>query len=616
MGIKVLDKIIAEQIAAGEVIENPASVVKELVENAIDAGASKIDVELEEGGKNLIAVNDNGCGILASELPLAFQRFATSKLSILDDLEHISSLGFRGEALPSIAAVARVRLVTRPEGCLAASEITIEGGNTINQGETGAPPGSRVEVRDLFFNTPGRLKFLRAASVESTRVSTLLSEMSLAHPQIAFSLKSGKRNLFSSPGDGVQLHAIASLYGPESAEAMVELKRKDQSSDIALNGYTSSPYLTRSSRRWITLIVNDRLIKNPMIVNALERAYGELLPSRRHPLAVLILNIPPHKLDVNVHPAKIEIRFQDPETVKNIVYRTAKLALQQNQNLPDWPEQEASKRSGDLAGSSSYAGRYTAHPGQNKPLSAENTELLPGKHRPENQMLFNWHEHEKYHLQKNRHQKQPERVAEEEALASNKDCRLIGQYLQSYLLVQKDEDLLLIDQHAAHERIHYHRLSQNEPVLQKKESVQLTLPLTISTPSAWRSKIPELLPLLNKFGFDLEPLGEDNYVLRAVPFMLRGQADQARIYDLLENLVNENTTSEQDPDELILKTIACHRSVKAKQPLTRDEMEQLLFEWENTPLAEYCPHGRPTVIRFNRSQLEKSFHRTGKVDNE
>ncbi|MGM0652511.1 MAG: DNA mismatch repair endonuclease MutL [Bacillota bacterium] len=616
MGIKVLDKITAEQIAAGEVIENPASVVKELVENAVDAGATRINVELEEGGKKSIAVTDNGCGIPAPELPLAFQRFATSKLSILGDLEHISSLGFRGEALPSIAAVAKVRLVTRAKGCLAASEITIEGSTIINQAETGAPPGTRVEVRNLFFNTPGRLKFLRAASVESTRVSTLLSEMSLAHPQIAFSLKSGKRELFSSPGDGVLLHAIASLYGPESAKAMIELKRKDKPSTITLHGYTSSPYLTRSSRRWISLIINGRLIKNSTIINALERAYGELLPGRRHPLAVLILTIPPQKLDVNVHPAKIEIRFQDPETVKSIVYRTAKLALQQNQNLPDWPGQEVSKESGNQAGTSIYSDKYTVYPGLNKSLTSEDTELLAGKHRPENHSLFNWQENSNSHLHNYPHQKQPGRVAEEQATGNKNDSLLIGQYLQSYLLVQKGEDLLLIDQHAAHERIHYHRLINNKPVLQKEESVQLTLPLTISTPAAWRSKIPELLPLLNKFGFDLEPLGKDNYVLRAVPFMLRGQAEQTSIYDLLENLVNENTTSEQDPDELILKTIACHRSVKAKQPLTRDEMEQLLFEWENTPLAEYCPHGRPTVIRFNRSQLEKSFHRPGNTNHE
>ncbi len=598
MKIKVLDKIIAEQIAAGEVIENPASVVKELVENAIDAGATRIEVELEEGGKKLIAVTDNGCGITDSELPLAFQRFATSKLSVLEDLDRLMSLGFRGEALPSIAAVARVKLITRPEGYIAASGIAIEGGEIISRYETGAPPGTRVEVKDLFFNTPGRLKFLRAASVESTRVSTLLSELSLARPDIAFNLKSGKRNLFNSPGDGVLLHAIASLYGQDTAEAMIELSRKDQSSGISLEGYSSSPYLTRSSRRWITLIVNGRLVKNPMIVNALERAYGDLLPGRRHPLTVLVLNIPPHLLDVNVHPAKIEIRFQNPETIKNIVYRTAKLSLQQNRNLPEWPEQSITPEN------------------NNTSLPVEKKGLYKEEQQAGRQMHFTRQEYHRNVANIKHFQSQPDRIAEEQSADDDKDYRLIGQYMQSYLLVEKGEDLLLIDQHAAHERIHYHRLSQNEPVLQKKESVQLTLPQTISTPSAWRGKIAELLPLLNKFGFDLEPLGEDSYVLRAVPFMIRGQTDQSSIHDLLEILVEENPDTENSQDEIILKTIACHRSVKAKQPLSRDEMEQLLHEWVNTPLSEYCPHGRPTVLRFNRNQLEKGFHRKGNAGDE
>jgi len=597
MKIKVLDKIIAEQIAAGEVIENPASVVKELAENAIDAGATRIEVELEEGGKKLIAVTDNGCGIINSELPLAFQRFATSKLSVLEDLDRLSSLGFRGEALPSIAAVSRVKLITRPVGYLAASGIAIEGGEIISHDETGAPPGTRVEVKDLFFNTPGRLKFLRAASVESTRVSTLLSELSLARPDIAFSLKSGKRNLFSSPGDGILLHAIASLYGRDTAEAMIELSRKDQSSGISLAGYTSSPYLTRSSRRWITLIVNGRLVKNAMILNALERAYGDLLPGRRHPLAILLLKVPPHLLDVNVHPAKIEIRFQDPENIKSIVYRTVKLALQQNRNLPEWPEQNTSQK-------------------YNTSYSAEKKALYKEEQQADRQMHFNRQEYHRNVENIKHFQSQPDQIAEGQSPESGNDYRLIGQYLQSYLLVEKGEDLLLIDQHAAHERIHYHRLSQTEPVLQKKESVQLTLPETISTPSAWRGKIPELLPVLNKFGFDLEPLGEDSYVLRAVPFMIRGQTDQARIYDLLETLVEENFDTESSQNDIILKTIACHRSVKAKQPLSRDEMSQLLDEWVNTPLAEYCPHGRPTVLRFNRNQLEKGFHRKGNAGNE
>ncbi len=587
MEIRKLDKKTAEQIAAGEVIENPASVVKELVENALDAGATKIEVEIENGGKSFIAVTDNGSGINSRDLPLAFKRFATSKLVVLDDLNKLSSLGFRGEALPSIAAVARVRMTTRAEGELAGAQITLSGGDIIAQEEAGAPPGTRVEVTDLFYNTPGRLKFLRAGSVESTRISTLLSEMALARPGTAFNLKSAKRNLFSSSGDGVLLHVIGSLYGNDTAEAMIQIDRRDSDSGCSLTGYTSAPYLTKSSRRWITLVVNGRLIKNPMMVNALERAYGDLLTKQRHPLAILYLDISPELIDVNVHPAKVEIRFQEPETVKKLIYRSVKLALQDTRKLPDWPEK-------DLI--SDY---YTQ-----KPESWRRSRLFdqPADFKP---VPMQYGESKINHLQA----KETEFDSENEP--PSETCRLIGQYLQSYLVAQKGENLLLIDQHAAHERINYHRLQNMDRESGRGERSQLIMPVTLNFPSIWRNKIPKVLPVINNLGFDLEPLGEDSYVVRSVPFTLSENVSSSELYDLLEELITADYRSESEYRETILKTIACHRSIKAKQPLTRAEMEVLLSEWEKTPRAQYCPHGRPTVISFDRFQLDKSFHRKG-----
>ena len=587
MEIRKLDKKTAEQIAAGEVIENPASVVKELVENALDAGATKIEVEIENGGKSFIAVTDNGSGINSRDLPLAFKRFATSKLVVLDDLNKLSSLGFRGEALPSVAAVARVRMTTRAEGELAGAQITLSGGDIIAQEEAGAPPGTRVEVTDLFYNTPGRLKFLRAGSVESTRISTLLSEMALARPGTAFNLKSAKRNLFSSSGDGVLLHVIGSLYGNDTAEAMIQIDRRDSDSGCSLTGYTSAPYLTKSSRRWITLVVNGRLIKNPMMVNALERAYGDLLTKQRHPLAILYLDVSPELIDVNVHPAKVEIRFQEPETVKKLIYRSVKLALQDTRKLPDWPEK-------DLI--SDY---YTQ-----KPESWRRSRLFdqPADFKP---VPMQYGESKINHLQA----KETEFDSENEP--PSETCRLIGQYLQSYLVAQKGENLLLIDQHAAHERINYHRLQNMDRESGRGERSQLIMPVTLNFPSIWRNKIPKVLPVINNLGFDLEPLGEDSYVVRSVPFTLSENVSSSELYDLLEELITADYRSESEYRETILKTIACHRSIKAKQPLTRAEMEVLLSEWEKTPRAQYCPHGRPTVISFDRFQLDKSFHRKG-----
>ncbi len=591
--IKILEKNTAEQIAAGEVIENPSSVVKELVENALDAGATKIDVELANGGKALLSVTDNGHGISASELPLAFKRFATSKLTVIEDLDHLSSLGFRGEALPSIAAVARIKMTTRAAGALSGSVITLEGGEVVEQEEVGAPFGTRVEVRNLFYNTPGRLKFLRADAVESTRVSALLSEMSLAHPKTAFALKSGKRNLFNSSGDGIVLHAIASLYGSETAEAMLELKRKDTESGCSLHGYTSAPFLTRSSRRWIILIVNGRLIRNPLMVSALERAYGDLLPRQRHPLAVLFIDLPSGNIDVNVHPAKTEIRFREPEVIKSLIYRAVKMTLQGELKLPQWPERIPQER---------YKYDRSNTQQQNlKDISLDEQSTHDDEQYREQSQFF----------QKDSSQQYGEYMAVNESEAKFKSCRLIGQFLQSYLVVQKEDCLLLIDQHAAHERINYHQLIQSENPVKKQERVQLTIPLTVNLPVTWRSEMPRLLPLLSESGFELESIGEDSYVIRSVPFLLSSNVDSSQLYDLLEMLITAGYNSDAEYREAILKTIACHRAVKAKQALTRQEMEILLKEWENTPHAEYCPHGRPTVISFDRTQLEKGFHRKG-----
>ncbi|MGM0689597.1 MAG: DNA mismatch repair endonuclease MutL [Bacillota bacterium] len=588
MGIRELDKKTAEQIAAGEVIENPASVVKELVENALDAGATKIGVEIENGGKSYIAVTDNGIGIKAGEIPLAFKRFATSKLEVLDDLKDLSSLGFRGEALPSIAAVARVKMTTRTESAFSGVQITLAGGDIIKQEEAGAPHGTRVEVTDLFYNTPGRLKFLRSGSVESARISTLLSEMALARPGTAFSLKSAKRSLFSSSGDGVLLHVIASLYGNDTAEAMIEIGRRDKDSGSSLTGYTSAPYLTKSSRRWITLVVNGRLIKNPMMIYSLERAYGDLLTKQRHPLSILFLEISPGLIDVNVHPAKVEIRFQEPESIKKLIYRSVKIALQDTRKLPDWPEKNL----------------ISDHPSKKPDPRAESRLFNQAADFKAVSMQY-----EKDNISPGLEAKETELDSETEHAPET--CRLIGQYLKSYLVAQKGENLLLIDQHAAHERITYHQLQKMDSGSGQEEKSQLVMPVTLNFPAIWRNKIPKLLPIINTLGFDLEPLGEDSYVLRSVPFMISENASSSQLYDLFEELITADYRSESEYRETILKTIACHRSIKAKQPLTRDEMEALLRKWEKTPHAQYCPHGRPTVISFNRNQLDRSFHRKG-----
>jgi DNA mismatch repair protein MutL len=596
MAIIVLDKDTAEQIAAGEVIENPASVVKELVENSLDAGASSILISIEEGGKKFISVTDNGRGLPQSDLSLAFTRFATSKLTSFEDLDRLNSLGFRGEALPSIAAVSRVTMTSRVENNLAGTFISLAGSKITDNGETGAPFGTMVEVKDLFYNTPGRLKFLRSANYETSRISNLLTETALANPAVAFELKSSGRLLFRSPGDGNLLHAINALYGDDTAESMIPVDKVDKQTGCKVQGYTSAPHMTRSSRKWITTVINGRLIKNDTLVNALERAYGDYLPSKRHPLAVLLLSLPPETLDVNVHPAKTEIRFQQPEHSKNLVFKAVKLALQTSTGAASWP--------------ASFKETSTANNLSPRLQDKKQEELFSAP-------AFNF---EKY-TDSNRIPEK-EQFFIETALrnsnyesASGGECRLIGQYLNSYLVAQKGEDLILIDQHAAHERIIYNRLLEEKAESRTEHGSQLIIPLTLKLPAVWQNKIERVLPLLKILGFEIDSLGEDSYAVRAVPFMLRDNADSENIFDMLEKISNLDPDSEDEQltltRDIVYKTIACHRSVKARQKLSHSEMEHLLREWENNSRALYCPHGRPTTILFKRDRLEKSFHRGG-----
>ena len=597
MPIKILDSQTAERIAAGEVIEDPASVVKELVENSLDAGANQIEISVTQGGKRQIKVTDNGSGIAPSELVPAFSRFATSKLSSLEDLEDITSLGFRGEALPSIAAVSRVTLTSRRKEDFSAMRLRLEGGAGGPPFEVGAPEGTEVVVEDLFYNTPGRLKFLRGAGREMARISSLITNLALAHPECAFTLVSEKRTVLRTTGDGSLLHAIGALYGNEAAAAMLPLRRRDPAGEILLSGFLSAPHFSRASRRWITIVVNGRVIRSPLLAGALERAYGGMLGRQRHPVAVLLLQVPPALLDINVHPAKSEIRFHRPELFNELVFRAARAVLHSPPGWeagPSWNEeqQRGRKQEGRLQQElllkpdqlpEAIRGEGPVPPAGDLPSPGEGWEAGRASRAAS------------------------ESGASYSAAEANRGCRLIGQFLYSYLVAQRGEELLLIDQHAAHERVLYHALLSSEP---GQRSSQLTVPLNLELPPAWRERFTEIRPFLDEAGFKLEPFGDNSYILRAVPFSVR-EVGEAGIYALLEELLQEEPAPGEEEREQVLKTIACHRAVKARQPLARAEAEQLLQDWEKTPGAAFCPHGRPTVLRFHRRELDRGFQRKG-----
>ncbi len=603
MTIKMLSKDAAEKIAAGEVIENPASVVKELVENALDAGAAKIEIAIESGGRDLITVADDGEGIRPDEVALAFKRFATSKLSAIEDLDCLASLGFRGEALPSIAAVSKLEMTTRPANAVGATKISLEGGEEKEFTEAGAPCGTTVKVKELFFNTPGRKKFLKAPAVEASRVSALISAMALAHPDRSFSLQSGGRTLLKTSGDGKLLHVIGAVYGQDTAAAMVELKRSADEEGTVPEGCISVPRFNRSSRKWITIVVNGRIVNNSQISSALIRAYGNQLPINRFPLAVLKLQIKPELIDVNVHPAKTEIRFIDSEAVKKVVYKTVKLSLQNLYDLPQWPTSHSTTPS--VKSPDNYSQYHLYLPKSclyGEHLDSGSLNLNEADQQPEKLFMLEGST------------PLPELPGESRESFAGDDLyyTLIGQYLNSYILVQRGEKLLLIDQHAAHERLIYNRIKASLGSESKVKTIQLTIPYMLDIPVLWREQLPLVLPFLISCGIDLEQIDPDSYVVRAVPLIGNELLKDYEISDLLEKLITgdggENTVFQHDA---LLKTVACHRSVKAKQFLTRTEMEQLLRDWFETESAGYCPHGRPTVISFEREQLEKSFLRRG-----
>lgn len=589
--IKILDARTADKIAAGEVIEHPASVVKELVENSLDAGADRIEITVAEGGKRRIAVIDNGSGMDPAGLELAFSRFATSKLSALDDLDRITSLGFRGEALPSIAAVSRVTLTSRRKDDLAARRLQREGGQGGPPVESAAPEGTEVVVEDLFFNTPGRLKFLRGAPRELARISALVTTLALAHPRCAFTLLSEKRTVLRTTGDGSLLHAIGAIYGKEAAAALLPMQRSDSTAGVSLEGYLSAPHYSRASRRWITVVVNGRAVRSPLLAGALERAYGGMLGRGRYPLAVLGLQVSPALLDINVHPAKSEIRFEQPGRFNELVFRAARAALHAlplQQSGTDWREKprEGRQDQGRLEQ------RRLLEPSYRPGGALEGESFFSGKAAP---------------LPEEWGGAVPAGSGEAAYGSGTESCRFIGQFLHSYLVAQKGEELLIIDQHAAHERVLFHDFVSRPP---DQRGSQMTIPLHLEIPPAWREQLAEIEPLLEESGFKLEPFGDNSYILRAVPFSIHGRPE-SEIYTLLEQLLQEEPSAGEDERERILKTVACHRAVKARQPLARDEAERLLRDWEQTPGADHCPHGRPTVLRYPRDELDRGFQRKG-----
>jgi DNA mismatch repair protein MutL len=575
MPIRILPSEVAKRIAAGEVVERPASVAKELIENALDAGATRVAVEANGGGLVLLRVSDNGSGLAEGELELAFQRHATSKLPLDDDLNAVTTLGFRGEALPSVAAVADVEAVSRTGAEDAGFFVRLEQGGIVERGHCPAPVGTTISVRGLFRRLPARLKFLRSLSAEAGAVATVVTHYALAYPEVGFSLQVDGRETFATSGSGDRREAVSGVYGASVAAAMLGVSDGDGLE--RLEALISPPSLSRASRSYITVFINRRWVRSRSLTFAVEEAYRGLLPAGRFPLAVIDLRVPPEEVDVNVHPAKAEVRLRNERAVFALVQRPLRRALSGMapasfspnatwpRTLPPLPVGEAADKAADVG---------------------QGMALLP-----------------------------------DEGASSQGDLRLrvpilrpLGQAGTTYIIAEGPVGLYLIDQHAAHERVLFERVRTGS-LGASVSSQGLLAPVALKLTPAQEALVSVLRRELEAHGFEVEPFGgrgrgkTDGWLLRATPADVRGwdtDPEQAFL-DLLELIGREDGPA--DPLDRVAASIACHGSVRAGQALSLEEMRDLLRQLEECELPQTCPHGRPTMLHLTAEELARRFGR-------
>ena len=574
MPIHILPDHIASQIAAGEVVERPASVVKELIENAIDAAATRVRITIEGSGQRLIEVSDDGAGIPAAEVALALARHATSKLQTTEDLFAINTLGFRGEALASIGSVARLTLTSYNGKDPTGSRIRMEGGRPENLTPVGAPKGSVVRVEDLFYNVPARLKFLKSETTEKGQIQTLVTRYAMAYPAIRWEYIQDGVNKLRTSGNGDKREVLNGLMGVADARKMIDVEFEENSSRIT--GYISPVTLTRSNRKDIIIFVNGRWVQDVSVTSAVIKAYHTMLMVGRFPIALLFIEVPPTQVDVNVHPAKAEVRFREELGIFNLVQRAVRRALLSSspapmlQINPNWGAQTrqvdpAWQMSADtLPQLDQQTGRVQT--------TTHSQESLPGEHLP---LL-----------------------------------RLVGQVANTYLVAEGPDGLYLIDQHAAHERVLFEQLMA-QFTAKSIPSQNLADPPIIQLPVDKAAKLIEQAGSLKALGFDLDDFGPDTFILRAIPSILMKGDPKAAVMVLVDAFEEDETPLQAEVEARIAARVCKRMAVKGGQKLSESEQKALLMDLENCDSPRTCPHGRPTMIHLPADLLERQFGRTG-----
>jgi DNA mismatch repair protein MutL len=668
--IHVLPEHVANKIAAGEVVERPASVVKELLENSLDAGATRIKINVEAGGKKLIQITDNGCGMVRDDAMLAFERHATSKIRDAEDLLSVATLGFRGEALPSIASVSRLRLETcaaEPGSEASGTIIEINGGRMARVEEAGLPEGTSITVRDLFFNTPARKKFLKSESTELSHIASLVTHYALAHPEKHFELHSATNAMLVAPPVAGYSERVYQVFGKETLDQLIAVaamqplehvglpqpppwRRKEESEDDAasadpgemrLHGFVSKPEIQKLNRNSIFVFVNGRLIRDRLVQHGLTEAYRNIIPPTVYPVVLLFLELPPGEVDVNVHPSKTEVRFRQPTLMHDFVRDTVRAALMKARPVPQFTTEiraHATASAGltpgareweppsDLASASAAPARLSqesAHGGGFElqapalpPVSArfqfeggiavEANAAIPVARGMESRFA----------------QAIPETIPdngcapaldaasdEEPTLAALSTLRPLGQIRNSFILAVNEDGLWIVDQHVAHERVLFERILKQRAA-QKVESQRLLMPIVLELSPAQQAVFAEIAGELQHNGFEAEPFGARSVAVKVAPAGVDAAAVERMLHELLDQISREEQSLNLEKIRgRIAASIACHAAIKVNMPLEQNKMEWLLAELAKTDHPMSCPHGRPVVLRYSVKDIQRAFKR-------
>ncbi len=643
--IQVLDTVTIDKIAAGEVIERPASVVKELVENAIDAGATAIVVEIRDGGTSLIRIADNGCGIAREEVPHAFLRHSTSKIRSVEDLVHISSLGFRGEALSSIAAVAQVELITKTKGQDFGTRYRIHGGREVDLEDTGARDGTTFLIQQLFYNVPARRKFLKTPMTEASHVGDLMTRLALSHPEISFQFLNNGQSKLHTSGNGNLKDVIYHVYGREIASNL--LRAKWEAAGMKITGFLGKPIVSRGNRNFENYFINGRYVKNQIVSKAIEDAYKDFTMQHKYPFVALNMEIDGECVDVNVHPAKMELRFHNQQEVYNQVFAAVSQGLHAEELIPhvelDAPKETGVKGSGDIQRPGRSA---SGSPGYDENARNGQTEIQAQKAAGEKNLDYfmeKMRERVKaYHSRSSsaevtdrsgiyQPEIQADRIREKAEYARNKkeiepqqlnlfdeklltreakdEYHLIGQVFETYWLVEYHDHLYIIDQHAAHERVLYERTLKSMKT-REFTSQMISPPIILDLTMQEADLLNQYMEQFTRIGFEFEEFGQESFAVRSVPDNLFSIAKKELLLQMLDGLsdeVNRNLSPELVDEKVA--SMSCKAAVKGNMKLSAAEVDTLIGELLRLENPYHCPHGRPTIIAMSRRELEKKFKR-------